>query len=361
MRRHYSIVLAAAVLAISSAVAIQTAHAKPPGDEQLDMYTVRAPAADAAGFARGGLDVVSLKPAGSMTVAQIVLSPAERKSLQARGFDVAVTRDKQGRSEAQLAAEQAAGGYNVYRSWDEPGGIRDELYARRQAEPAAGQARGARPHRRGRELIAVKLTQGARDVPDGSRPAVLYSATQHAREWISTEVDRRLLHYFIDEWRANDKTIKKLLKTPSCGSSWSPTPTATSTRSTIERLWRKNLRDNDGDGQITGADGVDPNRNFPEHWGYDEEGSSSQPNSDTYRGPAAASEPETQAMQGLFDRIPPKFQSTTTRSARTSSTRRAGRRHAATPTTRSTRRSPAPTTTRRSPASTRAWARTCST
>ena len=42
-----------------------------------------------------------------------------------------------------------------------------------------------------------------------------------------------------------------------------------------ERLWRKNLRDNDGDGQITRADGVDPNRNFPEHFGYDEEGSSS--------------------------------------------------------------------------------------
>ena len=44
-----------------------------------------------------------------------------------------------------------------------------------------------------------------------------------------------------------------------------------------ERLWRKNLRDNDGDGQITRGDGVDPNRNFPSHWGYDNEGSSAQP------------------------------------------------------------------------------------
>ena len=41
-----------------------------------------------------------------------------------------------------------------------------------------------------------------------------------------------------------------------------------------ERLWRKNLRDNDGDGQTTDADGVDPNRNYPEHCSYDEEGSS---------------------------------------------------------------------------------------
>ena len=44
-----------------------------------------------------------------------------------------------------------------------------------------------------------------------------------------------------------------------------------------ERLWRKNLRDNNDDGQITVGDGVDPNRNFDEHWGYDNEGSSSDP------------------------------------------------------------------------------------
>ena len=41
------------------------------------------------------------------------------------------------------------------------------------------------------------------------------------------------------------------------------------------RLWRKNMADNDGDG-IRGEanDGVDPNRNFPESWGMDNEGSS---------------------------------------------------------------------------------------
>ena len=55
-----------------------------------------------------------------------------------------------------------------------------------------------------------------------------------------------------------------------------------------ERLWRRNLRDNDGNGEITGADGVDPNRNFDEHWNYDNEGSSSSSSSDTYRGTARA-------------------------------------------------------------------------
>ena len=74
-----------------------------------------------------------------------------------------------------------------------------------------------------------------------------------------------------------------------------------------ERLWRRNLRDNDANGVITGADGVDPNRNYDEHWNYDNEGSSSSSSSDTYRGTAARSEPETEAAAGLIDQVKPKF------------------------------------------------------
>ena len=65
------------------------------------------------------------------------------------------------------------------------------------------------------------------------------------------------------------------------------------------RLWRKNLRDNNGDGEITGADGVDLNRNFPTKWGYDNEGSSPVTHSETYRGGAPRSEPETRPTDRL--------------------------------------------------------------
>ena len=54
-----------------------------------------------------------------------------------------------------------------------------------------------------------------------------------------------------------------------------------------QRLWRKNLADNNGDGEITTGDGVDLNRNFPTRWGYDNEGSSPNPASETYRGTGA--------------------------------------------------------------------------
>ncbi|MCX6639899.1 MAG: M14 family zinc carboxypeptidase [bacterium] len=54
--------------------------------------------------------------------------------------------------------------------------------------------------------------------------------------------------------------------------------------------WRKNRRNNGG------SYGVDLNRNYSYQWGYDNIGSSPTPSSETYRGPSAASEPETQAM-----------------------------------------------------------------
>jgi hypothetical protein len=72
-------------------------------------------------------------------------------------------------------------------------------------------------------------------------------------------------------------------------------------------LWRKNLRDNDGNGIINNNDGVDANRNHAEHWGYDNEGSSPVFSSQTYRGPAPDSEPETKAMVSLFNRVPFRF------------------------------------------------------
>ena len=72
------------------------------------------------------------------------------------------------------------------------------------------------------------------------------------------------------------------------------------------RLWRKTLRDNNANG-IYGdsADGVDPNRNFPEQWALDEEGSSANPSNGDYRGPYANSEPENFDYDRLLQRIKP--------------------------------------------------------
>lgn len=61
-------------------------------------------------------------------------------------------------------------------------------------------------------------------------------------------------------------------------------------------MWRKNRSQNSD-----GSYGVDINRNFAYMWGYNNSGSSPVPSDDTYRGPSAASEPETQNLQNFCE------------------------------------------------------------
>jgi hypothetical protein len=275
---------------------------------KLEMYTLRGNAATIA-RATHGLELAGLRYTRAGIRADAVLTRGERAKLVASGVKVTLKRNRRGRTVSQQARAQAVGGYNVYRSWDEDGGIRDELYRVARQNPQLVKLEVIGTTHQGREIIALKVTNAARGIRDGSRPAVLYSSNQHAREWISLEVNRRLLHYFVNGWRTDKPGIKNLLKNTELWFVISANPDGYQFTFDTERLWRKNLRDNNNDGHITVGDGVDPNRNYAEHWGYDNEGSSNDPADETYRGPSAASEPETVAMQNLIKRIKPKFQS----------------------------------------------------
>ena len=273
----------------------------------LELYRATIDAARAQQLVQEGYDVASIEAGFAGIEVQLVLTRSERRKLVAEGVKLRAVRDKKGRTQSQRAEFQAASGFNVYRSYDEPGGIRDELYVLARRNPQLVKLEVLGHTGQGREYIALKVTQAANEVPDGTRPAVLYVGTHHAREWISTEVDRRLLRWYIDQWRANNKAVKNLLKQTELWFVLVHNPDGYQYTFDVERLWRKNLHDNDGNGVITNGDGVDPNRNYPEHWNYDEEGSSSQFSSETYRGTAPGSEPETQALMGLMERVPFKF------------------------------------------------------
>ena len=116
------------------------------------------------------------------------------------------------------------------------------------------------------------MTKNARQVPDGSRPAVLYTSAQHAREWITPEMTRRLMHYVLDGYAA---------ATPRSARCWTSTelwfvpvanPDGYDYTFTTDRLWRKNLRDNDGDGQITGVRRRRPQPQLPDPVGLRQRG-----------------------------------------------------------------------------------------
>ncbi len=305
MRRGLALVFAAIV---GFALMAPVGGAGERGRDRLNVYTAEVNAAQLSQLVEEGFDVSPQREGAANFEVDLVLTNLQRAKLAQDGINTKLTRVQGGQTVQQFAASQAESGFEVWRSWDEPGGFRDQMYEITRENPQIAKLVNIGTTIQGREVLALKLTQGARGQRDGSRPAVLYSSVQHAREWIASEVNRRLLNWYVDRWRANDREIRRLLKDTELWFVLVANPDGYQYTFDEERLWRKNLRDNNGDGQISIGDGIDLNRNFPNHFNYDEEGSSSITSSETYRGTGPVSEPETQALKGLLDRIGFEFQ-----------------------------------------------------
>ncbi|MFJ4845657.1 MULTISPECIES: M14 family zinc carboxypeptidase [unclassified Streptomyces] len=204
------------------------------------------------------------------------------------------------KSEARL--QSAAEG--VFRPYSGPGGIKEEILAAGQANPNLTKVVSIGKTVNGQDILALRLTKDAKKSKDGSKPSVLYMSNQHAREWITPEMTRRLMHYYLDNY-ATDPRIKKIVDTTELWFVISANPDGYdyTFQDPGNRLWRKNLRDVNGDGVISAGDGVDLNRNFGYKWGYDDEGSSPSPASETYRGASPGSEPETKALDSFEKHI----------------------------------------------------------
>ena len=294
---RFMFVAVAAAVALVVAAPSQASPAGGPVDRgHIDAYTATVTPEQRSQLARLGHDLS--EQGHTKDKVQLYLTPSQADEVRKLGINPQLTRVKGGKTVREFAAEQALNGFTVWRSYDEVGGIRDQMYAAAAANSSIAKLVKLGNTVQGREILAVKLTQGAPGQVDGSRPAVLYSSTQHAREWISTEVNRRLMNWYIDKWKANDPGVKALLQSTELWFVLVANPDGYQYTFDHERLWRKTLRDNNNDGEITVGDGVDPNRNWPNHWGYDNEGSSDVTSSETYRGVAPASEPETLRPQG---------------------------------------------------------------
>ncbi|MEU6341603.1 M14 family zinc carboxypeptidase [Streptomyces sp. NPDC046977] len=204
------------------------------------------------------------------------------------------------KSEARL--QSAAEG--VFRPYSGPGGIKEEILAAGQANPNLTKVVSIGKTVNGQDILALRLTKDAKKSKDGSKPSVLYMSNQHAREWITPEMTRRLMHYYLDNY-STDPRIKKIVDSTELWFVISANPDGYdyTFQDPGNRLWRKNLRDVNGDGVISAGDGVDLNRNFAYKWGYDDEGSSPSPASETYRGASPGSEPETKALDSFEKHI----------------------------------------------------------
>jgi hypothetical protein len=221
--------------------------------------------------------------------------------------------------------------FNVYRTYMEPGGIADEMRALAAANPDVMKLERIGTSTLGKPILVIKMTDNARNVADGSRDAILFSAVNHAREWIAAEMGRRLPGWFADH--KNDPRIRELIKTRElwfmpiqnpdgydytftcgvgvgvaavpCDYRTLAQPYNNANATVTNRYWRKTLRDNNANGVYgdPGNDGVDPNRNYPAKRGIDEEGANNNIGQETYRGPYALSEPENLAFDQLLRRV----------------------------------------------------------
>ncbi|MBS1493469.1 MAG: immune inhibitor A [Bacteroidetes bacterium] len=155
-----------------------------------------------------------------------------------------------------------------------------------------------------RKIWSVKISDNADVNESATEPAVYFDALHHAREPISMEALLYYMYWLLDNYNTNaeakylvdNREIYFIPIVNPDGYAYNQ-----QTNPNGGGSWRKNRRNNGS------CFGVDLNRNYSLGWGYDNSGSSPDPCSDTYRGPSANSEPESQAVKGLVDAVHPKI------------------------------------------------------
>ena len=189
----------------------------------------------------------------------------------------------------------------VQRQGRPPGGDPQD----RAGEPGPHQGR---LHRQDRQRAGHPRPQGdqGRQEDQGRLQAVRAVHVQPARPRVDHPGDDPAADALLPrQLRHGPARSRRSSTPPSCGSSCRPTPTATTTRftATATACGARTCATTTATAKITTGDGVDLNRNFAYKWGYDNEGSSPNPASETYRGTGPASEPETKALDAFEKRI----------------------------------------------------------
>ena len=146
----------------------------------------------------------------------------------------------------------------------------------------------------GRSMYYVKISDNPEE--NEAEPQILYTGMHHAREPVGMQHLIYYMYYILEHYES-DPAIRDLVDNTEMY--FIPIMNVDGYAQNINSnpngggMWRKNRRVNPGGSSI----GVDLNRNYGFAWGWDNEGSSSVPYTETYRGPSAFSEPETQMIK----------------------------------------------------------------
>jgi carboxypeptidase T len=149
----------------------------------------------------------------------------------------------------------------------------------------------------GRELQLLKISDNA--LAEEAEPNIYIVGGTHAREWISVEVPLLLARQLLENY-AGDAAVRRLVDGAQIYIMPLHNPDGLEFSIHTYRWWRKNRRYN---GNFSW--GVDLNRNWGYQWGYDNVGSSPNPDGEAFRGSGPFSEPETDALRLFMQSHPP--------------------------------------------------------
>jgi carboxypeptidase A2 len=239
-----------------------------------------------------------LAPRAVGTPIDVMVPPGEQAGfesfLRVAGIKSAVTvenvqklidvEDNSIRQEMFKAAKSSNFDFANYHSFDEINGYINSLPG---AFPDIASTFKVGTSYESREMIGIKIGKAGT-----SKKAIWIDAGIHAREWLAPSTALFIINELTSKY-ATDSKIKQYVDSLD----WYILPSANPdgyeyTRST-ERMWRK-TRSKQKCSILQCCYGVDPNRNFPYHFGGS--GTSSNACSDIFRGTSALSEPETKAL-----------------------------------------------------------------
>jgi carboxypeptidase T len=262
-----------------------SATAQPPQPPPPPPSTYRVLSADSVAartaITRQGAEILSI----GRNFLEIRATPAQVKQLRAGGLQLVPLT---------VAAPVPIGpgkfpiGYQGYHTYAE---LANELNALAAAHPNQVAVSNYGRSVQGRPLLLVKVSDDVRT--DKREPEVLFTCAQHAREHLTVEMCLHIVKRLAQGYGA-DPAITRLVRTREI---WvapmvNPDGAEYDISTGLFGMWRKNRQPTPGAMEI----GTDTNRNWGDEWACCG-GSSANPGSDSYHGPAPFSAPETAQLR----------------------------------------------------------------
>ncbi|MFZ2753698.1 MAG: M14 family zinc carboxypeptidase [Lysobacteraceae bacterium] len=223
--------------------------------------------------------------------------------IQRMGLSVLVDQTATARirsAESAMAQQQfgtrSISGYACYRTVEETYTTIDQLVA---ANPALASVSVIGPswlksrNTGGYDMKVLRLTNSATNALRPNKPPMVVFGSIHAREYTPAELVTRYAEWLVSgygtdpeaTWLMDNYTFYLILQANPDGRKKAETGLS----------WRKNVNNTNGTCSANSV-GTDLNRNFPFHWNTVSGGSSPNACAETYHGPVAQSEPETQNL-----------------------------------------------------------------